>query len=235
MLSAPQSSDANKPNELPFSELAKKIFEVAVIVSAGGWQRRQRKERGWEMWEQGVGVVPLFSPSSRAHTLPLPLSAPDPPPPPLAQDSKRMGMNYITPEQLLASLLSASSPSSSPASSLGGAAGGGSSGARRLVETLGASPDALRSAALAKIKGDAEAEGGRRGGRGGGSSSADAARAEGAKVLAELTRDLTAEAAAGHPDPVIGRTKEVCRCVQILARRSKNNPILLGEPGVGKV
>lgn len=46
--------------------------------------------------------------------------------------------------------------------------------------------------------------------------------------------DITAQAAEGKIDPVIGRDKEVQRVVQILARRTKNNPILLGEPGVGK-
>jgi ATP-dependent Clp protease ATP-binding subunit ClpC len=46
--------------------------------------------------------------------------------------------------------------------------------------------------------------------------------------------DLTEKARAGTVDPVIGRETEVERVVQILARRSKNNPILLGEPGVGK-
>lgn len=46
--------------------------------------------------------------------------------------------------------------------------------------------------------------------------------------------DLTARASEGLIDPVIGRDIEVQRIVQILCRRTKNNPILLGEPGVGK-
>jgi len=52
--------------------------------------------------------------------------------------------------------------------------------------------------------------------------------------LAEFTRDLTEAAAAGGFDPLVGREEEVDRIVQILVRRSKNNPVLLGEPGVGK-
>jgi ATP-dependent Clp protease ATP-binding subunit ClpC len=52
--------------------------------------------------------------------------------------------------------------------------------------------------------------------------------------LAEYSRDLTQLAAAGTFDPLIGREKEVERIIQILSRRTKNNPILLGEPGVGK-
>src|SRR5512146_619236 len=52
--------------------------------------------------------------------------------------------------------------------------------------------------------------------------------------LAEYARDLTILAAQGQFDPLIGREKEVERIIQILSRRTKNNPILLGEPGVGK-
>ncbi|MCL2792357.1 MAG: ATP-dependent Clp protease ATP-binding subunit [Spirochaetaceae bacterium] len=53
-------------------------------------------------------------------------------------------------------------------------------------------------------------------------------------LLNEFSRDLTEMAATGRLDPVIGREREIGRVIQILARRTKNNPILLGEPGVGK-
>ena len=53
-------------------------------------------------------------------------------------------------------------------------------------------------------------------------------------ALNDFCLDLTARAADGKIDPVIGREKEVQRVIQILGRRTKNNPILLGEPGVGK-
>ncbi|NLF26632.1 MAG: ATP-dependent Clp protease ATP-binding subunit [Clostridiales bacterium] len=53
-------------------------------------------------------------------------------------------------------------------------------------------------------------------------------------VLDQFARDLTRAAQAGELDPVIGRTREVERIVQILSRRTKNNPVLIGEPGVGK-
>ena len=53
-------------------------------------------------------------------------------------------------------------------------------------------------------------------------------------TLDEYTRDLTALAAKNQLDPVIGRDDEIERIVQILARRTKNNPVLIGEPGVGK-
>ena len=54
------------------------------------------------------------------------------------------------------------------------------------------------------------------------------------KTLAEFTRDLTDAAREGKLDPVIGREEEIQRVVQILSRRTKNNPVLIGEPGVGK-
>jgi ATP-dependent Clp protease ATP-binding subunit ClpC len=57
---------------------------------------------------------------------------------------------------------------------------------------------------------------------------------EGSSALEDFCRDLCKEAASQRTDPVIGRQKEVLRVTQILARKKKNNPILLGEPGVGK-
>jgi ATP-dependent Clp protease ATP-binding subunit ClpB len=54
------------------------------------------------------------------------------------------------------------------------------------------------------------------------------------QALERFTRDLTAEAQRGKLDPVIGRDEEIRRVVQVLSRRTKNNPVLIGEPGVGK-
>jgi len=54
------------------------------------------------------------------------------------------------------------------------------------------------------------------------------------QALSKYTRDLTEAARAGKLDPVIGRDEEVRRVVQVLSRRTKNNPVLIGEPGVGK-
>lgn len=53
-------------------------------------------------------------------------------------------------------------------------------------------------------------------------------------ALEKYGRDLTKEAAQGKIDPVIGRKEEIDRVIQILSRRTKNNPVLIGEPGVGK-
>ncbi len=64
---------------------------------------------------------------------------------------------------------------------------------------------------------------------------ADSATAEDAyEALNRFTRDLTEDARAGKLDPVIGRDEEIRRAIQVLSRRSKNNPVLIGEPGVGK-
>jgi ATP-dependent Clp protease ATP-binding subunit ClpB len=64
---------------------------------------------------------------------------------------------------------------------------------------------------------------------------ADSASAEQSyDALKKYTRDFTEEARKGKLDPVIGRDEEIRRTVQVLARRTKNNPVLIGEPGVGK-
>jgi len=64
---------------------------------------------------------------------------------------------------------------------------------------------------------------------------ADSASAEDTyDALKKYARDLTADAAEGKIDPVIGRDEEIRRTIQVLSRRTKNNPVLIGEPGVGK-
>ena len=64
---------------------------------------------------------------------------------------------------------------------------------------------------------------------------ADSATAEeGYEALKRFARDLTEAAREGKIDPVIGRDEEIRRCIQVLSRRTKNNPVLIGEPGVGK-
>ena len=54
------------------------------------------------------------------------------------------------------------------------------------------------------------------------------------QALAKFGRDLTEVARSGKLDPVIGRDEEIRRVMQVLSRRTKNNPVLIGEPGVGK-
>lgn len=63
---------------------------------------------------------------------------------------------------------------------------------------------------------------------------ANAATTASTPTLDSLARDLTEVAREGRLDPVIGRSKEITRVIEVLARRTKNNPVLIGEPGVGK-
>ncbi|PXW79043.1 ATP-dependent Clp protease ATP-binding subunit ClpB [Blastomonas natatoria] len=68
----------------------------------------------------------------------------------------------------------------------------------------------------------------------GGRTATSASAEESYEAMKKYARDLTAVAREGKLDPVIGRDEEIRRTVQILARRTKNNPVLIGEPGVGK-
>ncbi len=68
----------------------------------------------------------------------------------------------------------------------------------------------------------------------GGQKVQDANAEESRQALEKYTIDLTERAEQGKLDPVIGRDEEIRRCIQILQRRTKNNPVLIGEPGVGK-
>ncbi|OYQ69283.1 ATP-dependent chaperone ClpB [Wohlfahrtiimonas chitiniclastica] len=68
----------------------------------------------------------------------------------------------------------------------------------------------------------------------GGEAVNDANSEENRQALSKYTVDLTKRAEEGKLDPVIGRDDEIRRCIQVLSRRTKNNPVLIGEPGVGK-
>ena len=127
--------------------------------------------------------------------------------------SMRFGQNYIGTEHLLLSLLS-------ERDCVG----------VKILETLGLSADEL-SEQLSAFLGQARNAGDdaeKAPGRGGKSAVPDA------PTLSGYGRDLTAMAKAGKLDPVIGREQETERVIQILSRRTKNNPCLIGEPGVGK-
>ena len=95
----------------------------------------------------------------------------------------------------------------------------------RILRTVGVDPNKMYSAILKKAETAPKAAAGAAAGREGDKKN---------KALAEYTRDLTEAARSGKLDPVIGRDKEIQRVIQILSRRSKNNPVLIGEPGVGK-
>jgi ATP-dependent Clp protease ATP-binding subunit ClpB len=95
----------------------------------------------------------------------------------------------------------------------------GSSGASRVLQESGLSRDAVL-AALAEVRGRHRVT--------------DENPEEKYRSLERYGRDLTEQARQGKLDPVIGRDEEVRRTMQVLARRTKNNPVLIGEPGVGK-
>jgi ATP-dependent Clp protease ATP-binding subunit ClpB len=91
--------------------------------------------------------------------------------------------------------------------------------AGRILADAGASPDRINAAINDIRKG----------------RTADTASAEQAyDALKRYARDITEAAATGKLDPVIGRDEEIRRTIQVLSRRTKNNPVLIGEPGVGK-
>jgi len=125
------------------------------------------------------------------------------------REALQLGHNYIGTEHILLGLIRE-----------------GEGVAAQVLLNLGADLDKVRSAVIQLLSGHygkgAEAGEERRGG-GGGSS-----------MLDEFGRNLTRQARDGKLDPVIGRSNEIERVMQILSRRTKNNPVLIGEPGVGK-
>ena len=99
--------------------------------------------------------------------------------------------------------------------------------ALRILRTVGVDPKKMYSSIVQKINEAPQAA------PAGTVSSAKDSGKKGS-ALEEFTRDLTESARAGRLDPVIGRDEEIRRVIQILSRRTKNNPVLIGEPGVGK-
>ncbi|MEK0084443.1 ATP-dependent chaperone ClpB [Benzoatithermus flavus] len=91
--------------------------------------------------------------------------------------------------------------------------------AGRALKSAGITPQALNAAINQMRKGR---------------TAQTASAEEGYDALKKYTRDLTEEARTGKLDPVIGRDEEIRRVIQVLSRRTKNNPVLIGEPGVGK-
>lgn len=102
--------------------------------------------------------------------------------------------------------------------------------AYRVLSNLGVEPDQLRTELIRAIGEATPAISGR--GKSSKQSQGKSSKTE--KMLAEFGTDLTQQAAEGKLDPVVGRQKEIERVVQILGRRTKNNPVLVGDPGVGK-
>ena len=126
--------------------------------------------------------------------------------------SSKTGYTYVGTEHLLLAILSESD-----------------SYAVAFLEELGVSVERLAQAVSKGIQGGADD------GFGGfENESAPNGSQKGGSALDKFGRDLTQAAKNGEIDPVIGREKEIQRVIQILSRRTKNNPVLIGEPGVGK-
>jgi ATP-dependent Clp protease ATP-binding subunit ClpC len=106
--------------------------------------------------------------------------------------------------------------------------------AARVLENLGLRLDVVREEVLNLLgEGQSQQQGGGQAPQSSGSGSPSRTKSK-TPTLDEFGRDLTAMAREGKLDPVIGRDDEIERMIQILARRTKNNPVLIGDPGVGK-
>ena len=125
-------------------------------------------------------------------------------------ESARMGSSYIGTEHLLMGILRE-----------------GGNMALRILRTMGVDPKKMYSSIVKKLNDTPHTVTS-------GAATANRESDKKNKTLAEFTRDLTEAARSGKLDPVIGRDKEIQRVIQILSRRTKNNPVLIGEPGVGK-
>lgn len=120
------------------------------------------------------------------------------------REANRLEQNYVGTEHMLAGILEE-----------------GSGMAVQILEDMDIDPD-LVSQRLSELMNDPAVEGG------------DAVPAKNGSDLSQFGRDLNEWAKQGKIDPVIGREKEISRVIQILSRRTKNNPVLIGAPGVGK-
>lgn len=120
------------------------------------------------------------------------------------REANRLEQNYVGTEHMLAGILEE-----------------GSGMAVQILEDMDIDPD-LVSQRLSELMNDPAVEGG------------DAVAAKNGSDLSQFGRDLNEWGKKGKIDPVIGREKEISRVIQILSRRTKNNPVLIGAPGVGK-
>jgi len=125
------------------------------------------------------------------------------------EEARRLGTNYVGVEHLLLGLIAE-----------------GEGVAARLLVSLGADQDKIRTLLMEYLGGA--------GGNAPNHGHGCAGRCEQNEVLEKYGRDLTIMAEDDKLDPVVGRNKEIERVIQILSRRTKNNPVLIGEPGVGK-
>ena len=129
------------------------------------------------------------------------------------EEARLLGHNYIGTEHLLLGLIHE-----------------GEGVAAKVLTNMGADLEKVRAQVMQLLVGQASATSGP---TPGGSPAGRAPKSK-TPALDSFGRDLTALARDGKTDPVVGRDKEIERVIQILSRRTKNNPVLIGEPGVGK-
>lgn len=120
-------------------------------------------------------------------------------------EARKLGHNYVGTEHILLGLIRE-----------------GEGVAARVLSNLGVSLNKARQQVLQLLGGDVN------------DNSPESQQSANTPTLDSLARDLTAMARDGKLDPVIGRSQEIERVIQVLSRRTKNNPVLIGEPGVGK-
>jgi len=123
------------------------------------------------------------------------------------EEARQLGHNYIGTEHLLLGLISGDE---------------GEGVAARVLENLGVDLSKIRSQIIRSLGDNKEV------------ASGNSANRSKSPTLDEFGTNLTQKALDGKLDPVVGRAKEIERVIQILGRRTKNNPVLIGEPGVGK-
>jgi len=121
------------------------------------------------------------------------------------EEARQLGHNYIGTEHLLLGLIRE-----------------GEGVAARVLENLGVDLSKVRSQIIRSLGDNTEV------------ASGNSATRSKTPTLEEFGTNLTQKATEGRLDPVVGRAKEIERVIQILGRRTKNNPVLIGEPGVGK-
>jgi ATP-dependent Clp protease ATP-binding subunit ClpC len=131
------------------------------------------------------------------------------------REALQLGHNYIGTEHILLGLIRE-----------------GEGVAAQVLQKLSADLNRVRQQVIQLLSGYSGSEGGKAG-AGVGEGSTGGAR-EGSTVLDQFGRNLTQAARDTELDPVIGRAREIERVMQVLSRRTKNNPVLIGEPGVGK-
>src|SRR5215212_5758350 len=131
------------------------------------------------------------------------------------REALQLGHNYIGTEHILLGLVRESEGV-----------------AARVLSNLGVDPDKVRREVV-RMLGGGRSQRSRGGGESGGGRGVEAKRPK-TRQLDQYGRNLTAYAEEDKLDPVIGRSQEIARIMQILVRRTKNNPVIIGEPGVGK-